>query len=202
MHQIVKAFFLIVFFALSFNEAFAQNGIELNNFSGSAQADQVQLRWVISAGQTCNGTFIERSADRLAWEQIGEIPGVCGNSSAAVPYTFVDEFPFKNTINYYRLELGGQGYSPVIGIPYYDYMQKDYVIIPNPAYQNATFYFGTSATEKFRILIFSASGILVHQATGAGSSYSFNVTGLVSGAYIFNITRSGFKDISGKLLVR
>jgi len=197
---------LWIFIAISFTLAgfpsFAQETIILDGFTGVPQNGQVQLRWVISAGQTCNGTFIERSTDTIHWQNIGDIPGICGSSSAPVPYNYIDDSPEINTVNFYRLELGGQGYSPVIGIPYYDYSQKGYVVIPNPAYGSAVFYFGTSEIEEFTIALFDINGKLVLNDSGSGSNYMMDLSWLPSGSYIFRIVRQGKKDVNGKLIVR
>jgi hypothetical protein len=192
----------LLLFILIFSKAGAQETIILDGFTGVPQTGQVQLRWVISAGQTCNGTFIERSTDTIHWQNIGEIPGVCGSSAAPVPYNFIDESPENNTINFYRLELGGQGYSPVIGIPYYDYSQKGYVLIPNPARESTTFYFGVSGFEEFAIALFDINGKLVKNESGTGSNYTMDVSRLPAGTYLFIISRQGINNLNGKLIVK
>ncbi len=189
-----------IIFLLAFARSVAQETIILDGFTGVPQSGQVQLRWVISAGQTCNGTFIERSNDTIHWENIGEIPGICGSSAAPVPYNFIDGSPIANSLNFYRLELGGQGYSPVIGIPYYDYSQKGYLVIPNPARESTTFYFGTSEIEKFTIALFDLSGKLIVNVSGTGSNYNMDLNGLPSGPYFFYIARQGRENVGGKLI--
>lgn len=199
-HKIIKL--LILSMAnLVIGNSYAQNSAIIDSFVGLAANSQVQLRWVISSGQTCNGTFIERSGNNFQWERIGEIPGICGSSATPVPYNFIDEFPIKNNINYYRLELGGQGYSKVVSVPFYDYSEKGYVIIPNPANSKTNFYFGDSESDNFLINIYSVSGTHIHEYKGTGSSYLLDVTNMFSGVYLFIISRKGYKDISGKLIV-
>ena len=181
---------------------FAQEAIILDGFTGIPGSTEVQLRWVISAGQTCNGTFIERSTDTIHWNPIGDIPGICGSSSAPVPYNFTDDTPAKNTVNFYRLELGGQGYSPVISVPFYDFTEQGFVVIPNPADDFTTVYFSTSETEAYTIKLFSMSGILMQHYTGTGSSQKLEISQLAAGTYIFVIMREGKKNVSGKLSIR
>lgn len=193
---------LILFFVLACLQPRAQESIILEGFVGVPQAQQVQLRWVISAGQTCNGTFIERSTDTIHWETIGDIPGICGSSSEPIPYNFIDGAPEGNTINFYRLELGGLGYSPVIGVPYFDYSDNGFVLIPNPAYETASLYFSSSVTEKFTVLLFDITGRKAEQFSGTGGSCSMDIARLPAGSYLFVILRQGKKNVSGKLLVR
>jgi hypothetical protein len=193
---------IYVFSAIVSLSAQAQDAIVLDGFLGVPQTGQVQLRWTISAGQTCNGTSIERSTDTIRWEKIGEIPGVCGSSAAAVPYNFIDNSPVSNTVNFYRLELGGQGYSTIVGIPYYDYSGNGYVLIPNPLHDSGTLYFGTSENEAFTLSIFDISGKLVQQAKGTGGNFSINASDKPAGNYVFVITRQGIKNVSGKFIIR
>ncbi len=196
--HIVALFCALAFFIKSN----AQETIILDGFVGVPQSQQIQLRWVISAGQTCNGTFIERSADTLHWFNIGDIPGVCGSSSTPVPYNFIDTSPINNSMNYYRLELGGQGYSPVINVPFYDFSSKGYVLMPNPVHETAMLYFGTSTTETFDIAFFDASGKLVLQQSGVGGSCKVDASQLMPAIYFFVIERKGKSKVLGKMVVR
>jgi len=195
---IVSVIFFL--FVQAFSVSLAQETLILDDFFGIPQAKQVQLRWVIRSGQTCNGTLIERSTDTVHWMSIGDIPGVCGSSSTPVPYNFIDEFPVQNAVNFYRLELGGQGYSNVVGVPYYDFVEDGYVLIPNPAHEKATLYFSTSLTEAFTVSLFDLSGKRVIQKTGSGTNYALNLESLPSGTYLFVISRKGKQTVSGKLI--
>jgi len=198
-HRIVWVFFISV---IAVYQIQAQNVIILDGFVGVPQNGQIQLRWTISAGQTCNGTIIERSTDTLHWEKIGEIPGVCGSSAAPVPYNFIDNSPVNNRVNFYRLELGGQGYSFVVGIPYYDYSENGFVLIPNPVQDKADLYFSTSETESFKISIFDIAGKLVQEDKGSGGNYQIRVSEKPAGTYLFVIIRQGKKNVSGKFIIR
>jgi hypothetical protein len=198
-HRIVWVFFISV---IAVYQIQAQNVIILDGFVGVPQTGQIQLRWTISAGQTCNGTIIERSTDILHWEKIGEIPGVCGSSATPVPYNFIDNSPVNNRVNYYRLELGGQGYSFVVGIPYYDYSENGFVLIPNPVHDKADLYFSTSETESFKISIFDIAGKLVQEDKGSGGNYQIRVSEKPAGTYLFVIMRQGKKNVSGKFIIR
>jgi hypothetical protein len=201
INRIVSGLGFIFFVLVSFQSG-AQETIILDGFSGIAQAREVHLHWVISAGQSCNGTNIERSTDTLNWEEIGDIPGICGNSSDPVPYNFTDDSPVSNTVNYYRLELGGQGYSPVIGVPYYNFVGQGHVLIPNPAHEMVTLYFSASVEEKFTVSFFDIKGQLVWQDTGNGGKKELDVSQLQEGNYIFVISRKGKKNVSGKIMIR
>lgn len=194
--------FLLILFLIKLNVAQGQSSAILDNFTGIAEPTQVQLRWVISSGQTCDGTIIERSGNALQWERIGEIPGVCGNSATPVTYNFIDDSPLQNSINYYRLELGNSGYSKIINVPFYNFAEKGYVIIPNPASQLIKFYFGNSISEKFRISFFASSGVSVHTHEGSGGFYEYNISSFAAGVYYFIISRTSLQDVKGSFIVR
>jgi hypothetical protein len=203
MKIVRNRFFIAVLSILAIlNNSNAQETIILDGFVGVPQNGQIQLRWVISAGQTCNGTFIERSSDNLHWDNIGDIPGVCGSSSTPVPYNFIDSSPVGNSINFYRLELGGQGYSPVVSVPFYDFTSTGYVLMPNPVSETAMLYFGTSETEAFDISVFDLSGKLVQKISGVGGNSKLDVSLLMPALYFFVIERKGKTRVVGKLVVR
>jgi hypothetical protein len=180
----------------------AQDQLLLAGFIGKASKDVVLLQWTINSGQTCNGTIIERSADTIHFESIGEISGICGSSENPVPFNFTDESPYPNKLNYYRLELGGQGYSPVIGIPYFEYGNNASVAIPNPASSATTLYFENSHESPYYLELNSISGKRVIEMTGKSSNVTLNLENLAAGIYVYQISIFGKPVIKGKLLKR
>ena len=120
-------FFLIIALFLPAN-GWAQHPL-LNNFIGFQQDKNIHLSWTFTSGSQCNGTRIFRSNDGERFEEIGRIPGICGASDTPVTYSFTDSLPFPNTINYYRLELGNQGFSTAFAIDYYVPGEDGYSVI-------------------------------------------------------------------------
>lgn len=171
----------------------------LDGFTGIAQTNQVQLRWTISTGETCNGTIIERSSDAMNWEQIGEIPGVCGSSSSAVSFNYIDSLPISNAINYYRLELGSRGYSEIIKVAFYNFEESSVVVIPNPVAISATIYFEAKVYESYSFALYDLNGKVHITLQGEGNNIVLNVENLKTGTYFFNITRPRKPIISGKI---
>ena len=90
---------------------FGQEHPILNYFSANLGDNDVYLSWEIMGGGQCNGIQILRSTDSLNYVEIGDVQGVCGSPDFAQQYDFTDESPVENSINYYRLELGVQGFS-------------------------------------------------------------------------------------------
>ena len=110
----------------------AQSSSALDDFAAFENDGKIYLNWTLGAGSTCNGIQIQRSMDSLSFYQIGEIPGVCGSNSAAQRYTFVDSFPILNSNHYYRLELGGVGYSEVINVRVLGSTKELFSVFPVP----------------------------------------------------------------------
>lgn len=67
--------------------------IEWGAFSGRMQEEGAEIRWT-TISETNNDYFdLERSADGIAFEQIGRVAGA-GNSTQLVSYRFTDAAPF------------------------------------------------------------------------------------------------------------
>lgn len=90
----------------------------VSGFSGINVRNTIRLNWTIIGGNTCNGTLIQRSSDGNTFETIGEIAGICGSPEVDVPYVFIDENPEANQTNYYRLELGSQGFTTPLKVDF------------------------------------------------------------------------------------
>jgi hypothetical protein len=173
----------------------------LSAFNGKASGDKILLSWTISGGQTCNGTLIERSDDTVHFSRVGEIPGICGNSESPVPYSFTDDSPLPNKINYYRLELGGQGYSKIVGVPYYEYGNQGSIAIPNPSSEKATIYFGNSREDRYVFRLFDVKGRKIMETEGVSNSIEVETNRLGPGMFVYSI-ESARSHIKGKLIVR
>ncbi len=113
--------------------------VELNSFSATLnnRQQQVDLTWTTSS-ETENDRFeIERSADGLYFEKIGEVEGF-GTTSEAKNYSFADLRPQTGT-SYYRLkqvdEDGTYTYSEIQTIVIYRPFEG-IVIYPNPIKNN------------------------------------------------------------------
>lgn len=200
----VKKHFLTVLIVLLSSyfgslKIYAQTISILDGFTGTAQSNQVQLRWTISTGETCNGTIIERSKDALNWEQIGDIPGICGSSSTAVSFNYIDSLPISNAINYYRLELGSRGYSEIIGVAFYNFEESSVVVIPNPVTTSATIYFEAKVFEAYTFALYDLFGKVHTALQGEGNNIVLNVENLKTGTYFFIISRPRKPIISGKI---
>lgn len=94
--------------------------IELISFEGEEQADGVYLKWITAFEEDNDFMAVERSTDKVRFEEIGSIAG-SGSSLIPNTYEFMDESPNIGT-NYYRLKQvdfdGTTTYHKMIAIDY------------------------------------------------------------------------------------
>lgn len=146
---------LAVILSTRANRAAAQ-AVGISNFALYANEKTVILGWSLDSGATCNGIEILRSVDTVNFMKVGEIPGVCGSSSAVTSYTFTDCCPELNRTNYYRLKLGLSQYSAIRAI-YLDYVESGSVLVKTGE-GVVTFRFNNSQNESYTLRIFNEHG--------------------------------------------
>ncbi|MCE7996769.1 MAG: T9SS type A sorting domain-containing protein [Roseivirga sp.] len=115
--------------------------ITLISFDGSAEQDQVVLRWT-TASEFQNSFYrIERSANGLDFETIGFMDGA-GTTNDLNDYTFIDREPLE-PVNFYRLidvdNNGIENASEVIRVNYSPRIEAP-VLYPNPVQAGADIY--------------------------------------------------------------
>lgn len=169
--------------------AFSQE-VELDHFTVFQHDDEVYLSWTISRGSNCNGIGIERSTDNSMFEEIGYIPGICGNANFAQPFSFIDPAPAGNYVNYYRLKLGLQGYSDTTSIEFLKITDQGFRIYPNPATDQTEVVFQNQRSETHELEIFSLTGRLVHRITTIQNTIPIDTHSFSPGYYLIRLTNS------------
>lgn len=182
--------------------SFGQNESVVNGFKADVHNQKVLLSWSITAGNTCNGVSILRSIDSINFEQIGSIEGICGSNQDDVRYTFTDLHPILNEDSYYRLELGGIGYSIIISALVIDIPENNYRIGPNPVVDNSELYFDNDASHDMIIRVYNSSGVIVNEIATNQSKVVIESTDYKTGIHLFTISdiQSG-KTVRGKFIV-
>lgn len=174
----------------------------LVSFKGVKTENGVQLNWTFKGGSQCEGTKIFRSTDRMQFAEIGDIPGVCGAPDSEISYVFLDENPIVNASNYYRLELGNQGYTEIVSVEFKSFNSDGYLLSPNPVQSSAVVCFENPTFDQFRFLLFNVSGIQVVDVEGNTDRISISADHLQSGLYFFSVSFSDKRKIIGKLLIQ
>ena len=192
---------LLIFFLLmvQWSICFGQVTI-LEKFQARLVNDEVILTWTIIQGSTCNGIDLTRSLDGINFIKIGQIDGICGSLSEAVPYTLLDKNP-SISINYYRLELGGVGPSEIISIQVFNFGEEGYVVQPNPFVTNTKIYFKNDRNELFKLSVYGVNGSVVLNQVSNTNFFELDKQITSTGLYVFVITKNeGDFNAKGKIL--
>lgn len=198
----MRLFTCIVFILSLLGSIHAQDGHTiLRNFSARQEGNTVLLTWVIKGGNTCQGTRIHRFENDSAFVQIGEYDGICGSASSDEKYEFADIAPLPNQTNYYRLELGHQGYTNVIQADFYTYSDKGYIVLGNPLITSSTIVFDNPKGEEHELSMYDANGKLVLQQPTEKTKVKIYNEGFKNGLYTFVISTNKEAMITGKILV-
>ena len=191
--------FLLIFGFTSFT--YSQNPI-VESLNISTSNGSVYISCVIKSGSTCNGIVLYRSIDSLNFEVIDKIQGVCGDNTKSVQYIFTDKNPVKNNINYYKLELGGQGYTEVISTEIVDIQNTGNQVRPNPAGKLFRIYFENENRRNHTIHLFSINGQELLEADTNENYFEINLSYFVAGLCGFMIlNEAGKVKTSGKVVV-
>ena len=174
----------------------------LDDFAIDLNQGKVLLAWTIKSGNVCNGVQIYRSSneDSINFELIEDIQGVCGDLSSAVAYTYTDETPTPNKVNYYKLLLG-QEFSDVLGIEVLFIPSRSYLLKPHPVRNSSALYFNNSNNHNFELKIFDDFGSIVYLHETNSNRFILDSTMVASGLYYFTLENKSDKSIiNGKAL--
>lgn len=195
-----RAFFIALLFVT--HHIIAQNEDVVGYFNSAELNGKVLLTWNIKQGNTCNGVKIEHSIDSLNFTEVGSIEGVCGSASANTPYEFTHQTPVMNAVNYYRLWLGGIGYSWIISEKIIGINENGFTIAPHPITEASVLYLENSNNAEYTMTVYSLSGAKVHSSEINSNEINLGEIGFESGFHYFEIMNKGTSTtIRGKFLV-
>lgn len=189
-------FSLLFLFSLTLS-GWAQHFL-LNNFTGFQQDKVIYLSWTFGSGNHCNGTRVFRSDDRVVFTEIGEISGICGTSEAPVTYSFTESLPLPNTVNYYRLELGNQGFSTILDVEYFVPGKGGYSVITSQL--GIEVLVDKPPARKGVAQIFDIRGNKVDEFEFSTRRISVMQRQVSPGAYIFRLIYENGAVLSGKFI--
>ena len=172
----------------------------LSRFFAVQVEETVFLRWTITAGNTCEDTYIERSSDGISYERIGLIGGICGSPDQAMTYEFTDTMPYYNRITYYRLELGYFGYSSPQKVEILRYNKDGIFLGPNPFDDQARLAFINEDGLEYKLLLSNTQGLTIRKLTTSDDEFIISGSGLSTGLYIFRLFSEEKLIYTGKLI--
>lgn len=162
-------------------------------FSGFQKDKEVKLDWKFTEGKNLSYFNIQRSADGITFEPIGNIE-ILNNMING--YTFTDNYPLAS-LNYYRLKIvdknGQFKYSSIIKISSKD-DAKNNIIFPNPVANNKLYIKTTDIiTKKISYEIYGISGKSLLKGTITDLERPIIITGLPKGTYYIKLS-NGFSS--------
>jgi hypothetical protein len=173
----------------------------VTNFKAEEINENVYLTWTIKQGFTCNGVEVLRSTDSVNFVKVGDIEGICGSTAEEIHYDFTDIFPEKNADNFYRLSLGGLGFSSIISIRVVDLPANKYLVVPNPLTENTQIFFENSAFAICSLTVYDPGGQPLYQAMTTGEAFSLQKENFPDGVYFFRISYDNSKeDLVGRFV--
>lgn len=173
----------------------------LSDFLAVQQGEEIYLRWTIKSGNTCDGTIIQRSTDSIYFEQIGEISGICGSPNQSITYDFTDMQPEKNSINYYRLELGQYGYTSKVAIDFIILNEDGYSLQPNPVSTRSKLVFENPDNNEVEFCLIDIQGRMAMNMFTTSNQFWIDASMIQSGTYIFKLMTEQKLLTKGKLVV-
>lgn len=172
--------------------------VKLSEFVVSKEADAAHLSWATTEEQNSERFEVERSIEGKSWHRLGIVPA-SGNSSIVRNYTYVDASPAEG-INYYRLKMvdkdGTSAYSQVRSTSFA--LASEITITPNPAVENLKVKVRDAGSVE-KVELISATGQVLYRS-GANPLTDIEVRHLPAGMYILNITRTGGRISTHKVL--
>ncbi len=201
MKYIRNLILVLLIVAATYTSGAAQTHPMLSNFSVAEINGQTYLSWTIIAGSTCSGIQIYRSTDSLNFTMIGEISGVCGSVSEPQNYSFTDSDPVFNSVNYYKLELGGQGFSQVVSVKIIA-LQNGYQVQPQPANAETRIYFDNDQGQQHELSVYNTAGVKIMSSITESNYFHVITAKFPAGVYVFTIAGSGDgRTVQGKFAV-
>ncbi|MCF8239643.1 MAG: hypothetical protein K9I85_15880 [Saprospiraceae bacterium] len=174
----------------------------LSDFTLAAGNGKVVLNWTVSAGNTCLGIGIVRATDEQNFIPIGNIGGICGSTTEAVSYSFVDEAPVPNKINSYKLLLGLSGESEVLSVEIIDLGSTGYQVRPQPMGDHGQIYFENNGGEPHLLSLLTLHGQLLYEQSTASNRFLLDLSPYPAGFLVFIIRdlKSGEIKAKGKVM--
>ena len=196
--QIVSTF---SFLAISFG-LISQDVDFVSNLNVTEVEQSLLINWTIDSGRTCQGQNILHGTDGVIFEEVGHISGICGNLSEPVNYSFTHLKPTANSINYYRIELGGYGVSQIVSEYLIIVSSESALVYPTPSQNDFQIKWNNTNNSKLNISFYSQNGTLIREEIGSGEMFYGNASEFETGIYLFTIfIEDSGEKIKGKLIV-
>lgn len=201
--MVLKQLLLVLSLVFAF-KSYSQDPPVLQKFTVESINGKAYLNWTIEAGGTCNGIGILRSSDTSNFSQIGVLEGICGSLSFPTNYTFTDESPLENKVNYYKLDLGGNGFSQIVGVEVIIIGEENFVLFSNPVIERSTLHFKNETNQLAELKVYDQEGgVCLMKSTSTDKFIIDRIEFSKKGVYLFTISiTENEKALVGKLIIQ
>ena len=172
----------------------------LESFSAIQVGNTIQIDFSVKGGASCQGAILQRSSEGDVFENIEFIPGICGGTEQIEFYTFKDDSPLRNQINFYRVELGNAGYSAVLGIQFVE-LEDNYRVYPQPARDWVVIKFDNPTQSPFVLNVYTLTGEVKDSGTITANEVYLDLGLYEAGNYVFQLI-STENRITGSIAVQ
>lgn len=194
-----SALFVFLLSVMSFSVMAQKPHAILRSFSAVKQPNGVNLKWVIIGGRQCDGTRVFRAGEALQFELIEHIEGICGSQSDDVTYSYFDNSPKSNSYNFYRLEMGLQGFTDTVNVFFEDFGLDRYLLLSETQSQAYRILFSNDLNREATLNIYDISGRAIYQDQTIGNDFQLSSVNWDAGVYVFRISGIAEVDVAGKL---
>jgi hypothetical protein len=167
------------------------------SFDAYRSGDDVQLEWATFEEKNNAYFQVERSADRIFWEELTRTPAAI-NSNELQRYAAIDGMPLMGT-NYYRIKQvdmdGAYSYTETMSVRFEADNALSLRVFPNPTTDNdapTLTFFAAKATQQYEVRLMDLQGrILFAQEIAAAqgsNTLSLPMTGLAQGVYLIQVS--------------
>ena len=143
------------------------------DFEAVPQSNEVDLEWVIVAGNSCVNTYITRSVDGVDFDTVGTIAGLCGDDDEDIFYAYTDTAPVVNRVNYYRIQFGNVARSTILPVEVIDLTKQSYQLVYDPALAQYTLYFSNPGRAEVTLETYTYSGQRLSQQVTTRNQFSW-----------------------------
>ena len=190
-------FSLFLLMAVSAN---AQIDQYLLDYAVREDKGAILITWTTSAGFTCEDIKINFGIDSNGQTAIYTYPGICGAESTEEHYTYLFRDVVYNQPNYFQIDLGSFGVSPILAITLISVDGLNPKVYPNPATNNSTLIYANPNQEEATIHVYTANGTSSIEIITRSDRIVISALGLEThGLYFFTIEIKGIRS-RGKFL--
>ena len=176
--------------------------IELFSFTAQPKGNDILLDWATASEKNNDFFTVEKSADGINWEAIGDIKG-SGTTNIAKHYSFLDENAYQG-LNYYRLKQTDYNkefkYSYIVDVNALQKKQDGLILYPSPADQMLSVY---GVTEPQNVFLMNQLGEYINSAIIdiTSSKIQIDTKDLANGIY-FIVVNTATDRLTKKIIVK